>query len=310
MSETPVTRTRYRYVPYGGSVEEHDRFAIAQKIRHGDIDGSTQLAVVGSDLWKAAASYPELARYFELAAARPAASAVYAAAPAKPRTVESMGDRIVRGLGYPIAGGHVATVIVLAILSIFPFISIFATLTSTVIALDVVRKSADGRTKMPAWIETSTVWEMVRLYLRVLFVTLVSLAPLIIVGGWALMGMVRGAVSLAFFALVLLAAAAFAAIYYPACLATVAVWDNVISALSPAYVFRVIGIIGGDYFIVVAMWFIASALSGFLRLFSPLSLIPIVGGAFSAFLSLYVLFYASHLLGYAVYRHAPELGWE
>ena len=53
-----------------------------------------------------------------------------------------------------------------------------------------------------------------------------------------------------------------AAIYYPACLATVAVWDNALAAISPAYVARVIRIIGPDYFIVIAMWFIASIITG------------------------------------------------
>ena len=310
MSETTVPQIRYRYVPYGGSVEEHDRFSIAQRIRKGDIDGATQLAVAGSDDWQPAASYPELARYFELVAARPDTSAGSAAAPAPVRDIESMGQRIVVGLGYPIDGGQIVTLIALSVLSILPFISLFATLASTVIVLDIVRRSADGARKMSSWIDTSNPGHMLRLYLRVLFVTLVSLAPLIAASGWAVLAMYGGTVSPVTAVLVLIAAAVFGAIYYPACLATVAVWDNVLSSLNPFYVFRVIDIIGVDYFVVISIWFVANLVIGFMKIFSPLSMIPIVGAAFSAFLSLYVLFYASHLLGWAVYRHSSELGWD
>lgn len=38
--------------------------------------------------------------------------------------------------------------------------------------------------------------------------------------------------------------------------------------------------------------------------------LSLVGSILSSMISLWVMFYASHLLGYAVYRHAPELGWE
>lgn len=105
---------------------------------------------------------------------------------------------------------------------------------------------------------------------------------------------------------------AFAAFYYPACLATAAVWDNVLSALNPDYVRRVIATMGSDYVIVVAMWFVANVIGMIIRLplFATVSALPLLGSMFGSFISLWVLFYASHLLGYAVYRHAPELGWE
>jgi hypothetical protein len=310
MTEIPAPQTRYCYVPYGGGVEEHDRLGIAQKIRRGDIDGATQLAVAGTEQWRPAASYPELVRYFELVAARPDTSVAAVALPAHARNIESMGHRIVAGLAYPIAGGQIVTLVALSALSIVPLISLLATLASTVIVLDIVRRSGDGHAKMSTWIDTSNPAEMFRLYFRVLFVTLVSLAPLIAATIWAILAMYGGTVSPVTAMLVLIVAAVFAAIYYPACLATVAVWDNVVSALNPAYIFRVIDIVGVDYFIVILIWFAANLVIGFMRIFSPLAMIPIVGSVFSAFLSLYVLFYASHLLGWAVYRHAPELGWD
>ena len=83
-----------------------------------------------------------------------------------------------------------------------------------------------------------------------------------------------------------------------------------LASLNPVYVFRVISIIGRDYFVVIAMWFVATGVTIFAGRALPSAGVPVVGGIFSGFLSYYVLFYASHLLGYAVYRHAPELGWE
>jgi len=67
-----------------------------------------------------------------------------------------------------------------------------------------------------------------------------------------------------------------------------------------------------DYLIVIGMWFVSTLITSVMKMpyWSPLAAIPIVGGLFGSALSLYSLFYASHLLGYAVFRHAPELGWE
>lgn len=105
-------------------------------------------------------------------------------------------------------------------------------------------------------------------------------------------------------------ALAVGAVYYPACLATIAVWDSMLDSLNPAYVLKVIRHIGSDYFVVIAVWFVAFLVTTFLAVASPFSKIPILGGMINQFLSLWSLFYVSHLLGYAVYRHAPALGWE
>jgi len=303
-------QARYKFVPYGGGVQELDRFALAQQIRAGEVTADTHLAIVGSDEWKPAASYPELVRYFELAAARPVTSGGYVPAPAAPREMQSMGQRIVEGMAYPFNGSGFMTLAGLAILSGLPFISLLAALATPVVVVDIVRRSADGKTKISALIDTSNVADMFWLYFRLLFMTLICMAPLIAVTVWAVWGMVTQTVSLPVAAMAILGASAFGAIYYPACLATLAVWDNVLSSLDPRYVFKVISIIGADYFVVIIVWFIATGLSIFMRILSPFRFIPFVGGMFSSFIALYVTFYASHLLGYAVYRHLPELGWE
>lgn len=305
--DAPQPVTRYRFSD-GGGLEELDRFAVRDRIRSGEIARTTELAIVGTDEWKAADTFPELVRYFDMAGVRPATGGYVPAA--KQRVVESMGDRVVKGMMYPIAGGAVVTLIATAVVSVFPFFGFVAAIAATFIMLNVIRQSADGKTKMSAMIDTSDLGALLVGWLRVLAVTLIALAPLIFVTWFSFGRVLRHTMSGGTMLLLVSAAAAFGIIYYPACLATVAVWDNVLAALSPAYVFRVIRTMGGDYFIVIAMWFVASFVTGFIRVTSPLAFIPIVGGVFSSFLQYYVMFYAGHLLGYAAYRHAPELGWE
>jgi hypothetical protein len=308
-----VSPARYRFVPYGGGVEELDRFAVRERIRSGDIEAHTELSLAGGDEWRAAASYPELARYFELAATSSRrAIGQHLVTPSKPRELEPMQTRLIRGLLYPISGGEVFTLLGIAVISILPFFGWLASAAAAMIMLEIIRKSSDGRTKMPALVDTSDIGELIRVYIRVLMVTLISLAPVIAAGIWSFSAVLNKSAGSTTIIAVMLLASLLAAIYYPACLATVAVWDNVLSALNPAYVFRVINRIGGDYFIVIGAWLVASAVTYVLRFtsFAILAWIPFVGPIFSSMISLWVLFYASHLLGYAIYRHAPELGWE
>jgi hypothetical protein len=302
---------RYRYVPYGGGVEELDRFGIRDRIRTGEIVAESELAVVGTDDWRTAVSYPELARYFELAATSGRTMPGVSVKVAPPRKVEPMGQRVVQGLLYPVAGGEVLMLIGLSILSALPIVGILGKLASTLIMVEIIRTSADGRTKMPL-VDTSQAWMLMMTYLKVLFVTIVSLLPVWIFGWAAFVQVFLGKMSIAPALAGIIALLALAAVYYPACLATVAVWDSALDSLNPVYVFRVIKRIGADYFIVVAMWFVATALTTLMSspFLNPLAAVPIVGGLFSSLLSFWALFYVSHLLGYAVYRHSPELGWE
>ena len=312
MTETSgQSALRYKFVPYGGGVEELDRLAIRDRIRAGDIAPESELAVAGTDDWRAAVSYPELARYFELAASRPRTMPGVPVKVAPPRVVEPMSRRVVQGLLYPLAGGEALMLIGLSVLSAIPVIGILAKLASTLIMVSIVRASADGRTKMPI-VDTSSAWELLTTYLKVLFVTLVSLLPVYVFGVYAVVQVFLGKMSAAPALAGIVLLLAFGALYYPACLATIAVWDSVLDSLNPSYVLRVIRTVGTDYFIVVAMWFVVTFGTTLMSLpfFNPLAAVPIVGGLFSSFLSFWALFYVSHLLGYAVYRHAPELGWE
>jgi hypothetical protein len=305
------TTQRYKYVSYGGGVEELDRFGVRDRIRVGDIGPESELAVVGTDDWRTAVSYPELARYFELAATQPRTMPGVPVKVAPPRAVQPMGQRVLHGLLYPLAGGEVLLLVGLSVLAVLPLIGFFAKLAATLIMVEIVRTSADGRTKMPL-VDTSGAWELLRTYLRVLFVTLVSLLPVYFFGGTAFAAALLGKMSMAPALVIVALTLAAGALYYPACLATVAVWDSILDSLNPVYVFRVIKRVGADYFIVVGMWFVATGATMLMSspFLNPLAAVPIVGGLLASFLSFWALFYASHLLGYAVYRHSAELGWE
>ena len=312
-STTGAPAPRYKFVPYGGGVEVLDRFGIRDRIRSGDIAAHTELAPAESDDWRAASSYPELTRYFEMAATLTSRATAPGnlVRPSKPRPMETMGQRVVQGLLYPLAGGEALMLVGLAILAALPVIGFLASLASTVIMVSIVRTSADGRTKMPL-VDTSQGWELIRTYLRVLFVTLVSLLPVWAFGFFAATQVVRGTMPIAVALGGVAIGLAFAALYYPACLVTIAVWDNVLDSLNPAYVLKVIRLVGGDYFIAVAMWFVATLATMLMSspFLNPLAAVPIVGGVFASFLSFWALFYASHLLGYAIYRHSTALGWD
>lgn len=299
---------RYRFVPYGGGVEELDRFAVRDRIRTGDILPQNELAPLGTDDWKPASSYPELLRYFDLAATRSAPAVI----PQKARDVLPMSRRVADGILYPLLGGQIVTVALLAVVSALPVVSILSSLATIGIMLEVIRKSADGVLKMPAVVDTSNIPHMLWLNARVLFVTVVALSPLIAFFPFAIVMIATGRMTAPVGMLGAVALLGFAAIYYPACLATIAVWNDALSALNPVYVFAVIRKTGRDYFIVVGIWFAATVVATIARMpvISPLAKIPFAGAMFGSFLSLWVLFYASHLLGYAIYRHAPALGWE
>src|SRR5688572_5267603 len=120
MSESQgVPQQRYRVAMYGGGIEELDRFGIRDLIRRGDVSAQTELALAGSEEWKTAASYPELARYFNIISARPSATPGPVVG-SKPRVVHPMSERIIGGLLYPLAGGEVLMLIGLAILGFIP----------------------------------------------------------------------------------------------------------------------------------------------------------------------------------------------
>lgn len=307
---TPASPERYRIALHGGGIEEVDRAGVRDRIRRGEVVERSELARAGTEEWKAAREFPELARYLQLAASQAAARE----APVSiTRAYETMGQRLGRGLAYPLAHGGVLTILALTILSAVPVLGVLVTPIAAVYVLEIVRESANGDTRMPAWFDTSDLTEVLIRWLKTFFVTMVALMPMLV---WFVtwMGSAGGTFDRA--ALVRLFAGLavtglVALFYYPACLATVAVWHSVLDSLNPVYVLRVIRTIGADYVLVVVVWVAVWMGTLAVGLFSDTLFggIPILGSLPAAAISFWGQFYGAHILGYAIYRHTDELGW-
>ena len=304
MSEDPArpqqsARKEIFYQVAGDVREEFNLVGLRDRIRSGTLQPTDQVAVVGTDLWKPASQHAELTRYFALVQRAPQTSSAAAQQPAA-----SMGSRILAGAVYPFSS--VSSVVVIAVASIsslvMPLLSIPFALLASVYAMGVIRKSSDGQTTPPTLSEVGDPLQWIVGMLQIIAVTLISAWPVILVTILAFMGLVRSMILVVIALIVMM-------LYYPASLATVAVWKSIQGALSVQQIFRFIGILGGSYYAVIGMWIVMVAilefgitalghvLAGQGRL---LTMINIAG-------SMYVLFYASHLLGWTVHLHRDQL---
>lgn len=289
---------------YGGGIDEVDRYQLRERIRRGEVTASTEIAPIGTEDWKRVASYPELARYLELAASLPSGAPVIArAVPA-----ESVAARIVPALRYPISGGEILVVVGLAILQSLPGISLIVIPVTTVYMLAIIRASSEGKTKMPAFVETDDIPAMFSVWIRTVVVTAISLWPMLAwFAVWYFTTDRTRPQAQALLIAGLIVSGLISLVYYPACLAMIAVWDSVVAALNPVLVARTIRTMGSDYGVAVVAWAVAACLA--MLVARPLGFVPIIGGIAGRALWIWAQFFGSHLLGWAVHRHSVELGW-
>lgn len=292
-------------VLYNISGEARAEFKILDlrdRIRNGTLNPQDQIAIVGTDLWKPASDFPELTRYFSLV--KPAATPGLAAPSAKPQTpAASLGSRIVPGLAYPFT--DITSIIVIVAVALLraatPLLSIIFSMLASVYALGVIRKSSEGQTSAPSAGEVGNIGEWIMSFVRVIAVSLISAWPILAVTILAFMGLVRSPAIFGIALLVML-------LYYPASLATIAIWKSIKIALSVQQIFRFIGILGIEYYAVIGMWFVIVFGIAF-----GMSLIHLALGSTRLFAVIEIAvqtwstLYASHLLGWAVYRHRDQL---
>ena len=265
---------------------------------------------MGTRDYRPASEYPELTRWLSMAAER--RRIVYIRPVAT--TAETMVQRALQGLAYPIRGGALGTVIGLAILSVIPVLSLLAVPLASFYVVAAVRESARGEKALPAWVDSSDLMEVLKVWLKTVLVSLVALFPVIgWIAFWYLGGGDRSGPEALVSLFVGLAVAGLVSFgYYPACLATVAVWDSVVDSLNPAYIYRVIRTIGSDYAIFLTATILSWAAGMGLRLLfgSLLDGVPFIGAIPGHMASLWASLYAAHLLGWAVHRNQHDLGWE
>lgn len=291
-----TARPQFQYRVQGEGAQNFDLIALRDRIRNGTLQPENELMIVGTDLWKPASQYPALTRYFNLLKSSGPAAAPAAAGPA-----ESMGNRIAVGLAYPFSSPSSIALVAASFIAglVFPLLSLVVAVVASVYALGVIRKSSEGQTSAPSFPDVGGPLDWAAGLLRVIAVTLISLWPFFLAAFISVSGLAG--------VMKFLVAAVIVVIYYPASLATVAIWKSLKMALSVQQIFRFIGTLGADYYAVIAMWFVSFLATGVVMNVTGLVLPRMLVGAISGAVSICVTMYASHLLGWAVHRHRNEL---
>lgn len=296
----------WRVALHGGGIEEVTVNDLRIRIRQREVVDTTEVSPPGTDQWVRAIDRPELAGLLRVA--KDVAAAPKPVVPSAP--VESVRSRAISGWLYPISDRGVPALVALSIVQVVPVLKYVVGPATWIWILAIIRESARGERNMPSHV-ASDLWELFETGFKMLLVSLVTLLPIIglLAGGiWS-----RGLAILTDtgFRLALTGAALISLVYYPASLATVAVWEHALPALDPFHVVRVIRIMRADYAIAVLLG-AAGVCAGSLltRLASPiLDALPFVGSAAAFFITTWAAFWAAHLLGWAVHRHVAELGW-
>lgn len=289
-------RSQIHYLIAGETRVEFDGAALRDRIRRGELQRDQQISIVGTDQWKRATEYPALERYFALIDSAGARS-LPASASAGP-----IGGRIVRGVAYPFTSLTAIVFIGLAGLTApVPLLPALVGLVGGVYSLAIIRKSSEGETRAPVITETGGAAEWIFGLLRLVAITVISAWPVIAV-------MLLMFVGMRSFALIPVAIIVML-LYYPACLASIAIWKRVSIALSVSRIFAFITSIGRDYFIAVGIAILAFLLiTGGTLLLGTVLALPLVVAAINQIGTMWAVFYASHLLGWAVCRNRESLG--
>lgn len=304
-SSLPASIPEIRYVISGEGRDEFTRIDLRNRIREGTLTPATEIARAGTETWIPASKVPELARYFSLAGKSMTADPslmvgsrpVNQGAPA----VESVASRLIPGLAYPLTAVGISLMVVLAIAQQIPIVKILAGLLGPLYSLIIIRASARGEKTFPGLNQVGNPGQLLLLLAKLIVVTLVSAWPVIlaVLFVFVLPMMVRPIIFIALIVTIF---------YYPACIATLAVWNSIKFALTPSQIFSFIRILGIDHVLAVMAWFASFALAMAVTLGGVFAEIPPRPLAvLSAVILVWGGFYSSHILGWAVARHRDEL---
>ena len=298
MNDTPVRTERYQIAGEVGSL--FTRIELRDRIRDGSLLAVTEVAVEGSDEYRPAIDYPQLARYFSLVKEAPVAVEASSYVPAETiARPTSVGERLIPGLVYPLTGFGAAVVFGLTLLELVPFGVFVAALAIPLVSVAIVRVSSQGSTRMPTVAAFGTPGSIVVTAAKAIAISLLSAWPFILAMVLAFV-IPNAALSLGIAAMIAMV------LYYPACIAILAKYGTIRPALSVSEIWGFISTLGADYALAIASGFGVLGLTvGATLALAPLSakaaaiaavLIPIWG-------TLYVF----HLIGWAMYRHRHEI---
>ncbi|MGH9458245.1 MAG: hypothetical protein ACRD2J_11485 [Thermoanaerobaculia bacterium] len=289
-----------RYQIAGEGKDAFTRTDLRDRIRTGDLLGSTEIALEGTDDFRPAADFPELARYFSLVTSTTTvvstATFVPAASVAPPTSVAK---RLLPALVYPFTGLGAIAVIGLALFQLLPFGFIAGSIGLPLMMVAVVRVSAEGSTRMPGLAAFGGPGEIVLNTLKVIVLSLLSSWPYILALLLAFV-MPGAAFTLGIAALIAVV------LYYPACIAILAKYGTIRPALSVSQIWAFISTLGADYALAIGAGFVVLGLS-----IASLFLALIVPGKVAALSMMLVLvwgtLYVFHLIGWGMYRRRGEL---
>ena len=298
MTDAPVRTERYQIAGEVRTV--FTRVELRDRIRNGELLAVTEVAIEGSDEYRPAVDYPELARYFSLVKEAPvaveASSYVPADTIARPTSV---GERLIPGLVYPLTGFGALVVFGLALLELLPFGVLAAALAIPLVSVAIVRVSSEGSTRMPTLAAFGDPGSIVVTALKAIAISLLSAWPFILAMVLAFV-IPNAAFTLGIAAMIAMV------LYYPACIAILAKFGTIRPALSVSEIWGFISTLGADYALAIGAGFgvvgltvgaglALAGLSAKVAAFAVV-LIPIWG-------TLYVF----HLIGWAMYRHRNEI---
>lgn len=299
-SESPSAEMRYRIA--GEGRELFSRMNLRDRIRGGEVVGTTEIATEGSEDYRPAAEYPELARYLSLLSAQetPVSVSTFvpggASAPASPVL-----RRLVPGVLYPLTGLGSVLVLALSILELIPIGALLSGIITPLVCVAIVRVSSDGATTMPSFGVLGSAWQILGTAARVILLTILSAWPFILAILLTLVSP-RGATSFFFAALIAMI------LYYPACVAILARYGTIRPALSVTQIGAFITTLGSDYivallagFAVLVLAFVSGLAAAAIGLPEGLQslarMIPLVWGTF----------YVFHLIGWGMHNRRGSL---
>lgn len=297
-ASAPATRPEMSYRIAGEGRDLFTRAQLRDRIRNGELTGENELAPEGSEDYRPASTFPELARYFSLVSAPAAALPEGFAAAVAPS--EPISGRVVAAVLYPFTGIGWIILVVAAVLQSVPFGTLIAAAFTLVYTLAIIRTSSHGSTTMPPLSELGGAGQFFTSLLKAIGVVIGSAWPIIL--AIPLTFVLRSS-ALPFIAgFVIL-------IYLPAAMAALAKWNSLVLALTPSSIFRMISTLGTDYLFAIVMMLASMGivLTGGVALARLMAGSQLAAEAILTFFWYAATFYAYHLIGWGMYRHQDEL---
>lgn len=211
---------------------------------------------------------------------------------------------------------HFAGAIPIAGLIPFLLLTVF----QWVFYLEVVRDVAGGSYEFPGWPDVADILAMMTSFLKVVFVTIVSLLPVFIAScilmaplqafmatagpdekrslAPLLLGPVGIVIALFFFVYLF---------YLPLCVAIVAVFDTVLPALNPILIIKIMARIGKPYVFAALFWAAMFIFNAVLRIL--LGKAGLIGGVIYPFFDVYFTLVFCYSLGRVIAENEYKIGW-